>query len=72
MSHAPPRSLRLRLDDWRVSQHFKRVEATLRAHDVSHLSPRLQLARAQYLDWLHTYTLRGVFPRNHERPGYSP
>ncbi len=72
MSQVSFGSLRLRLDDWRVSQHFKRVEATLRAQDVSHLSPRLQLARKAYLDWLHDYATRGVFPRNYERPGCSP
>jgi hypothetical protein len=62
----------LRLDDWRVRQHFKRVERKLRARDVSDLSNALQTARARHLDELHRYAVRSVFPRNHEKPGYAP
>ncbi len=65
-------TLQLKLDDWRVRQHFKRVERILRGRDVSHLSPELQQARHQHLDHLHTYAQRGIFPRNHEHPIYAP
>ncbi len=62
----------LALDDWRVRQHFKRVERLLRARDVSHLPNALQAARVRQLDELHRYATRGVFPRNHEQKGYAP
>ncbi len=65
-------TLQLKLDDWRVRQHFKRVERILRSRDVSHLSPELQQARHQHLNRLHAYAERGIFPRNHERPIYAP
>jgi hypothetical protein len=61
-----------KLDDWRVHQHFKRVERVLRARDISQLSPALQRARQRHLDQLHTYAARGILPRNHERPSYAP
>jgi hypothetical protein len=64
--------LLLTLDDWRVRQHFKRVERELRAHEASHLPGTLQTARARHLDELHRYAARGIFPRNHERPGHAP
>ena len=72
MSQSSLGNLWQKLDDWRVSQHFKRVEVTLRAQDMSHLSPTLQQARKHYLNCLHEYAVRGIFPRNYERPGYSP
>jgi hypothetical protein len=62
----------LKLEDWRVSLHFKRVEASLRHEDVSHLPPTLQKAREQHLNQLHMYATRGIFPRNHEQPNYAP
>jgi hypothetical protein len=72
MSNSPLTRISLLLDDWRVRQHFKRVERVLRARDVSHLPNALQAARARHLDDLHRYATRGVFPRNHERAGYAP
>jgi hypothetical protein len=72
MSQSRLGTLLLKLDDWRVRQHFKRVEGILRARDVSHLPPTLQQAREHYLDRLYAYAVRGVFPRNYERPGYAP
>jgi hypothetical protein len=72
MSQSPVGGLWLKLDDWRVRQHFKRVEAILRSRDVSHLPASLQRARGDYLDQLHAYAARGVFPRNHECPIYAP
>lgn len=65
-------TLQLKLDDWRVRQHFKRVERILRDRDVSHLPPALQQAREQHLNRLHAYAARSIFPRNHERPVYAP
>jgi hypothetical protein len=65
-------AIRYRLDDWRVRQHFKRVESILREREVSHLSPALQASRANYLELLHAYAERGVFPRNYERAGIAP
>jgi hypothetical protein len=62
----------LRLDDWRVRQHFKYVEQRLRARDVSDLPNVLQASRSRHLDELHRYAIRGVFPRNHERGRYAP
>ena len=64
--------LRQQIDDWRVRQHFNRVETILRAQDVRHLSYSLQVARERCLNWLHDYAACGVFPRNHECPGCSP
>lgn len=72
MTTAPLANLRQNLDDWRVRQHFKCVELILRNRDVSHLPPHLQYSREHYLDVLHDYAIRGVFPRNHERAGISP
>jgi hypothetical protein len=72
MSQFSLRDRLLRLEDWRLRQHFKRVEQNLRSRDVSHLSPALQQAREHYLDRLHRYAARGIFPRNYERPVYSP
>lgn len=61
-----------KLDDWRVSWHFKRVESILRAQDVSQLAPSLQRARERHLDQLHAYAVRGIFPRNYEQANYAP
>jgi len=65
-------SLQKKLENWRLRQHFKRVESILRKRDTSYLSPALQQAREQYLDRLHAYAERGIFPRNYERLPYSP
>src|SRR6476661_8231997 len=65
-------SLLQKIDDWRVSQHFKRVESILRKRDVSNLPPTLQQARESYINTLHDYAARGIFPRNYEQPDYAP
>jgi hypothetical protein len=72
MTQSPASKLRLKLEDWRLRQHFKHVEHTLRSRDTRHLSPALRQARERYLDQLHMYARRGIFPRNHERPVYAP
>src|SRR4051812_21795891 len=64
-------TLFLKLDDWRVRQHFKRVEGVIRTQDVSHLPATLQKAREQHLARLHSYVMRGIFPRNYEHR-YAP
>ncbi|MCR9159512.1 MAG: Kazal-type serine protease inhibitor family protein [Nannocystaceae bacterium] len=51
-------------DRVRIEAHLERVEAELRARDVSTLSPVLQKQRAANLDRLHAYRLAGVFPHN--------
>jgi hypothetical protein len=72
MNQSLVNTLRLKLDDWRVRQHFAQVERTLRAKDVSHLPPALRQVRQDHLNRLHAYAARGVFPRNYERPNYAP
>ena len=72
MIQSPLVKFQLKFDDWRVSRHFKRVEAIIRNRDVKDLALNLQLARQRYLDCLHVYATRGVFPRNHEHLIYSP
>jgi hypothetical protein len=72
MSQSWMSSLLLKLDNWRVRLHFKHVEDILRSRDVSYLPPTLQQARKQQLDRLHSYAVHGAYPRNHERPVYSP
>ncbi|MEZ4668124.1 MAG: hypothetical protein R3E39_09425 [Anaerolineae bacterium] len=72
MSQSMVNALRLKLEDWRIRQHFKRVEGILRSKDVNHLSPALQATRKKHLDHLHVYATRGIFPRNYEKPDYAP
>jgi hypothetical protein len=72
MNESPLHKLRLNLETWRLRQHFKRAESILRAQDVSHLPLPIQRAREHYLDHLHAYAARGIFPRNYERPLYAP
>lgn len=72
MSQLSITKLWYKLEDWRLAQHFKRVEVILQNRDVSHLSPTLQKAREHYLDQLHAYVVHGIFPRNYERLGYTP
>src|SRR5438132_814001 len=66
------KSLWLKLEDWRLRQHFKRVETILRSRDVSHLPDYLQKAREQQLENLHHYAQRSIFPRNDGRFLYTP
>lgn len=51
-------------DRERIRTHLERVEAELRAKDVSHLSPEERRARERNLDRLHAYWKDGEFPRN--------
>src|SRR5438552_17649326 len=52
----------------RLRAHFDSVERELRARDVSGLTPAQRAARARVLNILHTYQVRGVFPRNTDFP----
>ncbi len=52
----------------RLRAHFDSVERELRARDVSGLTPAQRAARAGVLNILHTYQVRGVFPRNSGSP----
>ena len=49
----------------RIAAHLERVEAELRAADVTPLPLVRRLARARNLDQLRAYRERGVFPHNH-------
>jgi hypothetical protein len=62
----------LKLEDWRLRQHFKRVENILRKQDTSHLPEALQKARESQLETLHRYAQRSIFPRNHSEKSYTP
>lgn len=55
-----------------VAAHLTAVEDELRARDVGSLSASQQAWRAQLIDVLHDYRLRGVFPRNTDLPYESP
>ncbi len=59
----------LSADDALIQEHLRQAESTLRARDVSHLSPELRAERARNLDHLRTYWQRGEFPRNTHHPG---
>src|ERR1051325_20893 len=52
----------------RLQAHFDSVERELRARDVSGLTPAQRAARARVLNILHTYEVRGQFPRNTDFP----
>jgi hypothetical protein len=52
------KTLLFKLEDWRLQQHFKRVELILRNRDVSQLSPELQETREHYLNLLHIESVR--------------
>ncbi len=53
----------------RIRTHLATVERTLRARDISSLSPAQRAARTRNLDVLHTYWVAGVFPTNTDFPG---
>src|SRR5438132_5768312 len=52
----------------RLRAHFDSVERELRARDVPGLTAAQRAARARVLNILHTYQVRGVFPRNTDFP----
>lgn len=53
----------------RIRAHLERVEAELRARDVSHLSTEQREARSDHLTALREYHEAGVFPHNHYHRG---
>jgi len=57
------------LDRERITAHLRQTEADLRARDVSGLGAQQRRARAENLDALHGYWVRGVYPHNHYVPG---
>jgi hypothetical protein len=63
---------RLEADRARIQRHLQRVEAELRAVDVSHLSEAQASARSAALDRLHEYWVAGVFPHNDYVAGRTP
>ena len=52
----------------RLRAHFDSVERELRARDMSGLTPAQRAARVRVLNILHSYQVRGVFPRNIDFP----
>jgi hypothetical protein len=52
----------------RLQAHFDSVERELRARDMPGLTPAQRAARAHLMDILHSYQVRGVFPRNTDFP----
>lgn len=56
----------------RIRTHLAYVEATLRARDVSHLSPAQRAARTRTLDHLRTYWRRGEFPASDAKRDLLP
>lgn len=52
----------------RIQQHLAQVESDLRAHPPHGLSPEQAYSRAQRLDDLHAYWMRGEFPHNPDYP----
>jgi hypothetical protein len=54
-----------RFERARIASHLARVEALLRAADVSALGPLQVAVRARNLDALREYRQRGRFPHNH-------
>lgn len=53
----------------RVREHLTRVEAELRAADVSALSSAQRAARERNVELLRGYRLAGIFPHNHTVAG---
>jgi hypothetical protein len=53
----------------RIQAHLTRVERTLLARDVAHLSASQRRARSTLIAWLREYRVRGMFPRNTDFPG---
>jgi hypothetical protein len=50
----------------RIKTHLEYVEGILRQKDVSALPMEQQQNRAQLLDLLHAYWMKGVFPKNYD------
>jgi len=55
---------RLCVDDFRVQEHLRRTEQSLRETDTNHLSATERERRRRHLDGLRAYWQRGEFPRN--------
>lgn len=57
-------------DRLRITAHLERVEATLLAADISHLSAEQRAARARNVERLRAYRMRGEFPHGYAgQPG---
>ena len=65
MGHAPTSQTN---EDFRISVHLFYVEQILRKKDVNHLSKEQKRKREAVLDILHSYLLRGKFPKNYDYP----
>lgn len=59
-------------DRERIGRHLEEVERHLRSVDVSHLSADQRTRRAEALDHLREYRLRGEFPHNHSFEQRTP
>ena len=59
-------------DRQRIQKHLELVEQTLRARDVSTLSPSQLANRLHQLDVLRDYRMEGVFPTNHYHTHRQP
>src|SRR5262245_618645 len=57
-----------RLDNYRIARRLQRAENRLRLVDAAHLPPEAYTARADHLDRLAAYRLRGVFPQRTAHP----
>lgn len=57
-----------RLDNYRITRRLQRAENRLRLVDAAHLTPEVYTARADHLDRLAVYRLRGVFPQRTAHP----
>ena len=53
----------------RIKLHLSLLEKRLRSKDISGLPPETRKNRAQVLDLLHDYWVKGQFPRNFRFPG---
>lgn len=64
-----PAECRTADDPARITAHLRRVEALLRARDVSDLPSELQQRRRAGLDALHAYVVAGRYPHNDDFAG---
>ncbi|SDF85921.1 hypothetical protein SAMN04487996_11318 [Dyadobacter soli] len=59
-------------DQLRIAAHLEYAEKELRMRDVSQLSAKMRIKRAQMLDLLHEYWSAGLFPKNYKHEGRKP
>ncbi len=55
-------------EQFRIQKHLEAVESDLRLHTPTGLTVEQKKARAQRLDALHEYWVRGEFPKNRDYP----